>query len=301
MIEIKRDKELIRVECMDEVFLRPGFNTNLDPTKHTLDSIIGRYVEREKVVCGLSNCHTPHLRGYVVSTKDGQETNIGKDCGKKHFGVDFVTLSRQFDRDITEKENRDKLWSFSFQLDILKERVQGLRSEHHGADWVKAKTSALMMPIKGCSDVIQAIGKMVRARQNVLRVDRPASEEEASRIEVAQGRKLPRPYFIPDDIANIAGIEALYPENDLRALLVIELEQPIQEFDNLNIDTLNYTSLEKWVKWMQSVEQTLDRATESVDYGRRLLDVINLAPFENIINNRQDVASFKRFLKSLTK
>jgi hypothetical protein len=299
MIEIKQDKELIRVESMDDVRSRPGFNPNLDPTKHTLDSIIGRYVEPEKVVCGLSNCHTPHSRGYIVSTKDGQETNIGKDCGKTYFGVDFETLSKKFDRDITEKENRDRLWSFSFQLDALKERIHKLRSENHGADWVHDKTRYLVMPNRGCPDVVRAIGDMIRTRQNTLRADRQASEEEIARIEVAQSRKLPRPHYISEDIADIGGIEALYQENDLRELLINKLGQRIKDFEKENIDNLGYLALQTWVKWVQTVEQTMDRAADSVGYGQRLLEAANLAPFENIIRNKQDIVTFRKFLKSL--
>jgi phage-related tail protein len=37
---------------------------------------------------------------YVVATTHGIETNIGKDRGKMYFGVNFETMSKQFDRDI---------------------------------------------------------------------------------------------------------------------------------------------------------------------------------------------------------
>jgi hypothetical protein len=40
---------------------------------------------------------------YVVATTHGIETNIGKDRGKTYFGVNFETMSKQFDRDIREK------------------------------------------------------------------------------------------------------------------------------------------------------------------------------------------------------
>ncbi|HEX8979875.1 MAG TPA: hypothetical protein VF811_09235 [Parasulfuritortus sp.] len=300
MIEIKRDKELIRIESIDEVRSRPGFNPNLDPQKHELATIIGRYVEPEKVICGLSSCHQPHTRGYIVTTKDGQETNIGKDCGKTHFGVDFVDLSRQFDRDITEKENRDRLWSFSFQLDKLKERIHELRSGAHGADWIHNNTRYLVMPNKGLPEVVSVIGNMIRMRQNTLQVDRQASEEEAARIEVAQGRKLPRPHYIREDIADIEGLEAMYPENDVRELLVKNLESRIKDFEKQNVDILGYTALISWVKWTQTVEQTLDQATEAVDYGRRLLNPINLTPFEKVIRDKQEVQIFRKFLKALS-
>lgn len=78
MITLNTDKGLIRIEAWEDVESRPGFVKNLDPTKHELASIIGRYILKEPIRCGLSNCHTPHAKGYIVTTKEGHETNIGK-------------------------------------------------------------------------------------------------------------------------------------------------------------------------------------------------------------------------------
>ncbi|MEF9443407.1 hypothetical protein OWT26_25875 [Burkholderia sp. 1A5] len=107
LITINTDKQLIRVDTWDAILERAGFTNDLDPKQHELKAIIGRYAFRDKLRCGLSSCHTPHNRGYIVVTKSGLETNIGKDCGKTHFGVDFNDMSRQFERDVTEKENRE--------------------------------------------------------------------------------------------------------------------------------------------------------------------------------------------------
>lgn len=299
MIEIKRDKEIIRVESMDAVRARPGFNPNLDPAKHALDSIIGRYVESDMVICGLSNCRTPHVRGYIVSTKDGQETNIGKDCGKKYFGVDFETQSRRFDRDIAEKEYRDQMWSFNFQLDALKERIREMRDGDGGADWIQTRTRYLLIPGKGCPEVIQALRDMIRVRRRTLQITRPASEEEAIQLEVAQGRKVPRPAYITEDLTEVDGIEALYPENDLHELLIMKVAQRIAELEILDIDTLAHKDLRMWVQWIHAVEQTMDNAQKAIAYGRSLLTRANLSPFEHIIQDKRSITPFRKFLESL--
>ena len=136
MIVLNTLKEIIRVEKWTDITERPGFSGDLDPSESKLDAIIGRYAFKDYVRCGLSNCHTPHGRGYIVVTKDGHETNIGKDCGKNYFGVDFETLSNKFDRDITEKENREKLWSFFFRTEEVAAQVAVIRTEQRGANWV---------------------------------------------------------------------------------------------------------------------------------------------------------------------
>jgi hypothetical protein len=133
MITLNSDRGLVRVEDWEDICTRPGFTGNLNPAKHQLASIIGRYVFGFVIRCGLSNCHTPHTRGYIVTTKDGLETNIGKDCGKVYFGVDFEEQARQFDRDMTDQENRELLWNFTFKIDEFDERVRALRAGARGA------------------------------------------------------------------------------------------------------------------------------------------------------------------------
>ena len=300
MITLNTDKGLIRVESWDDIQARPGFVCDLDPAQHALESIIGRYVFRDKIHCGLSNCHTPHAKGYIVVTKDGQETNIGKDCGKTYFGVDFETLSRRFDRDITEKENREKLWSFSFQLEELKNKISEMRSAQNGADWVYKNTRPLVSPNRGCpEEVVRRVSTMIKARQHVLSTQREATSQEIENLEAIQGQGLPRPYYFDEPVAEIAGIEALYPENDLRSLVILDLEEKIKSFEQENIDTLDYEALRYWVKWMDSIEKTIDHANDVVSHGRRLLQAQNLQPFLKVLSAQDDVNMLRAYIRGL--
>jgi len=300
VITLNTDKGLIKVESWDDIRSRPGFAIDLNPAEHALQSIIGRYIFKDKIRCGLSNCHTPHAKGYIVVTKDGQETNIGKDCGKTYFGVDFETLSRKFDRDITEKENREKLWSFSFQLEELRARITELRGAERGADWVYRNTRPLVFQNKGCPDeVVGRVASMIKTRQGVLSTQREATAQEIANLEAIQRRTLPKPYYFDEPIAEIAGIEALYPESDLRALLVLDLEENIKSFEEKNIDTLDYEALRHWVKWGGSIEKTIDQANQVVSRGRVLLNPANLQPLMQILITQADVTMFRAYLKEL--
>ena len=93
MIVLNTGKELVRLESWADIEGRPGYSDNLDPSQHKLSAILGQYAFSAQIRCGLSNCHTPHHRGYLVVTQSGRETNIGKDCGKTYFGVDFEALA----------------------------------------------------------------------------------------------------------------------------------------------------------------------------------------------------------------
>lgn len=300
MIVLNSEKELIKVENWEDILDRPGYTDELDPNTHTLNEIIGRYAFRDKIRCGLTNCHTPHAKGYLVVTKDGSETNIGKDCGHTYFGVDFDTLSAKFDRDITEKENRDKLWSFTFRLEELRTQIDTLRKQAKGADWIYHNSKSLVGPGNHLPpEIVRRIASMAKSRQPILFTQREATAKEVESLEVMQGRKVSLPHYLDEPIAEIAGLDSLYPENNLRDLLVIELEEQIKTFDEEDIDSMSYERLRKWAKWIGTIDGTLERASKVIESGRRLLNSENLQPLETILRDKGDIALFRKYLKLL--
>jgi hypothetical protein len=300
MITLNTNKGLVKVEGWDEIESRPGFVKNLNPAEHTLDSIIGRYIFKEKISCGLSNCHRPHAKGYIVTTKDGHETNIGKDCGKTYFGVDFETLTKKFDRYITESENRERLWSFSFQLEELESKIAELRNGKKGADWIHKHISPLVSQSGDCPvEVVRRIASMLKARTTILTIARVATESEIQNMEAAQNRTLPRPQYVDEPIAEIDGVQVLYPENDLRKLLILDLQENIKVFKEKDIDTLTFEELQHWAKWIVSVENTIERARVAISLGNSLLTQANLEPFIKILATEKDKALFRAYIKKL--
>jgi hypothetical protein len=298
MIVLNSQKEIIRVENWSDITDRPGFSANLDPTKQTLDAIIGRYAFPEKVPCGLSNCHTPHGKGYIVATKDGHETNIGKDCGKTYFGVDFETLSNKFERDMTEKENREKLWNFFFRSEETTAQVAAMRSEEHGADWVYRQAVALQESRNVTSKVARRLVLMVKARDPRMVREREATEEEAAQLEQAQGRRLPRPQYVSEPLGELVGLEALYPENDLRALLITDVSEHLKELNEVNIDELTFEQLRRWSRWLGTLDATFERAAQAVSSGRKLLTQDNLSPLAEAAGlTTEDHRQFLKFLR----
>lgn len=300
MITLNTNKGLIKVESWDEIVSRPGFVKNLNPSEHTLDSILGRYIFKEKISCGLSNCHRPHAKGYIVATKDGHETNIGKDCGKTYFGVDFETLTKKFDRYIAEAENRERLWSFSFQLEELESKIAELRNGQKGADWIHKHTLSLVSQSNDCPiEVVRRISSMIKAGTVTLTIERVATESEIQNLEASQNRKLPRPQYIDEPVAEVGGLQALYPENDLRKLLILDLQENIKAFREKDIDTLTFDELRYWAKWVASVENTIERAGDAISLGRTLLTQANLEPFIKILTTEKDKILFRAYIKKL--
>lgn len=297
MIVLNQGKELVRVESWDDVVGRPGFNGNLNPAEHVLSGIIGQYAFADRIRCGLSDCHTPHGRGYLVVTKSGVETNIGKDCGKNYFGVDFEAMATQFDRDMRDKQARERLWDFAFKLDELKQRIKALRTGERGADWVYKNSRPLVESGKGVpAVVIRRITELLRTGDSALTTEREPTEREIDLARVQSGRP---PRVIVEKVADIRGLDALQGQNDLRQILVIDLEEGIKEFEPLDVDTMKSTELSRWSRWVGSIEQKLDSAATAIASGRALLSPANLQPFAVLIPSVEGPQTFQAYLKTL--
>ncbi|KQU81080.1 MULTISPECIES: hypothetical protein [unclassified Rhizobacter] len=297
MIVLNQGKELVRVESWDDIVGRPGFNGNLNPAEHVLSGIIGQYAFADRIRCGLSDCHRPHGRGYLVVTKSGVETNIGKDCGKNYFGVDFETMATQFDRDMRDKQARERLWDFTFKLDELKQRIKALRTGERGADWVYKNSRPLVESGKGVPGVvIRRIADLLRTGDSVLTTEREPTEREIDLARV-QGSRPPR--VIVEKVADIRGLEALQSQNDLRQIMVVDLEEGIKEFEPLDVDTMKSTELSRWSKWVGRIEQKLDSAAAAISSGQALLAPANLQPFAILIPNFEAPETFRAYLKTL--
>jgi len=93
---VQVEGELLRFDHPDQWRSRPGWREKINLSEHNLARIVGGYnlAKEHWQHCGL--CNTLHGKGYVVGTKEGLETQIGKDCGQRHLGAVFEELERRF-------------------------------------------------------------------------------------------------------------------------------------------------------------------------------------------------------------
>lgn len=300
LIRLNTEKGLIRVESWEDIQSRPGFVSDLNPKEKKLKTVIGSCEFKEKIKCGLSNCHSPHNKGFIATTVDGYETNIGKDCGKTHFGIDFKEQSNRFIRDADASDNRQLLWSFSFKIEDIELQINELRKSTHGADWIYGKCTVLTQLNKGCpKPVLDRLYNMVKTQNPIVTIDRIATAREIEEIEAIEGRTIRRPHYIEEPVAEIKGIEVLYPENSLRNILILDIEKNLDEFKKLDIDQLSYTELKRWAKWSGTVEDNIERAKGIIEKARVFLTSDNLSPFLDVIQEQDDKNEFRKFLQGL--
>lgn len=310
MITLNSERGFVQVENWEEVLGLPGFTTDIDHTKKKLISIIGRYLLADKVHCGLASCRTPHGRGFIV-TVDGEEiTNIGKDCGKTHFGVDFVTLSRSFIRDAVNAERREALTAFQLSIPNLRDYINDLRTTKRG-DWI-FKTLQLFRSPNNCPKKIRdTLSTMVRERHGRLMKERQETESEAAAREAMklqsreadqddeEARK-PRRLSVLDQIALIEGLPILYPEHDLRNLLVCDVLPQLLIIESLTVAGLSDAQLRDHARWIGSKDEKIARAERAIAEGVKFLRRPNLTPFMQLLDHRSDRQAFSRLLGLLS-
>lgn len=297
MITLNTDKGLVRLESWDDVLSRPGFVAKIDPKKTKPESIIGSYALFPFLPCGL--CLTEHGKGYLVATSDGRETNIGKDCGKKHFDVEFKRMAKTFDQELRSKERREALVALQHRIPAIEERIATFLDEPNGAKWVNRYASRLQDPLKGLPPaVISIIGGMVRRRNGSLIRSRIANAEDLQRMRAMGQRIHPGDNYVEEVIGQLDGIAALYKENDLRRLLVIDMAN-LAAVKALDIDGAKEKTLRDLAKWSEVIEPNLARATEVIALGRRLLTQTNLRQLLALLSSKEDRLGFNSFLTEL--
>ena len=300
MITLNKDRGLQRIENFNEVYEIPGFVVDVDPKTVKLEAIIGNYTESEFVVCGLSSCHRKHGKGYLVKVADGSITNIGKDCGKTHFGVDFESMRQNFDRDIQNKERRENLKAFQHLIPDYRETVMELRTQKAGADWIFGTIKELTTPGKSVPDsIVDVIRKVQLTRNPTLTKPRFATSEEVKQIEVAERRKIEGPYYIDEPVGRLQGSAALYPENNLRDLLVLGLEKLFNDIEALDVDSLTSPQLRANINRATGADSQMSLAQNAIAEGRRFLQPENLKLLLEFAEYQDEQRQYEQFLQSL--
>lgn len=299
MITINSEKGFARIESWDDVLARPGFKTDVDPKTVMLKGIIGSYAFATFLPCGLSSCHTLHGRGYLVVTSDGHETNIGKDCGKKYFSVDFERMVKVFDRDLRAQEQRQALVAFQHQIPAIKARIQALKVGETGANRIHRNLSALTDARRGLPvAVLQLIARLTKQRDGTLTTSRLATAEEVERLRAQGQRAKAGETYVDEPAGQLEGLAALYDESDLRILLV-ERMRPLEVVEAADVDHLPDKARRELAKWVLTVEPTLVQAEAAIAAARRLLTRSNLRQTLQFLTGKEDRRRLNAYLECL--
>jgi len=292
LITLNSDKGLIRIESWDDIVSRPGFTPDIDPNAVELKEIIGNYRFTEFVQCGLSSCHTKHFKGYVVSTVDGRETNIGNDCGKTHFGVDFETLARTFDREMRNKDRREKLIAAQHRIDGWLMELDELKKSPKGASWLNEQIVRIRNSTTGFPEAVRKqLRDMVKTKNSSLTRQRLASASEIESMKETgqlKGHKKGDAAYIEEEIGMIDGLSVLYPGNNIRELLIKDLYEGMVDLKKLDVDQASDRQLQQSAKWIGEIDKKMGKCRSILITGRRFFEAENIALLAELVSSDED-------------
>jgi len=299
MITVSTEKGLVSLETWDDVVLRPGFMKDVDPKTVKLERIIGTYQFEDEVVCGLSSCHHKHRRGYLIAIAGNRETNIGKDCGRTHFAVDFIVMGRQFDKAVRRMQRIEMVSATKHGLPELERRLSALTKGAYGADWIVKKIAVL----NGLGDLpdamIDGIRRMIQRQDNKISITRKASSEEVAVHEEMTRRRAERPHYIETVVGRFDGLAALYPENNLRTLVVEGLKETFRDLKEADLAAASDTALQKLAKRVEKIERYFVDIELIIAEAHRLLRRANIMKLEHFATGGCDVRPLRQFAAEL--
>lgn len=289
MITLNTNQGLVRIQTWEEVETAAGFTAVLDPKASPLKSILGSYAFPDRHPCGLSSCRTGHGMGYLVQTARGEVTNIGHQCGEKHFSVTFTRMAKAYERDLRAKEQREDLVALQHRVPELLDRIEAMKAGPTGATWIVRTLTGLKERTHGLPErVLARVNALVRARDGTLTVGREATPEEVAQLRARGQRVGPGPTYVDDVVGHLDGLAALYPQNDLRDLLVKRTSTYLQDLAGLDIATLPDKHRKTLAKDVLDIEPALAQAAEAIAQGQRLLTKANIGQLAEIAHSKED-------------
>lgn len=262
------DRQLIRFNSIDEITARPTFQWEVAADTVTPKEAVGVYTFPKEAFqpCGLSNCRTPHGKGFLVAMDNGHETLVGCYCGAKKMGLAFqevINRARRADRMSRYREALRQTISSASEFDT---RLNALLDRGCGARWLDKRMRECSNTLP--AEALQMIGRMARHNTpDVVKLRQMTAQEVAI---ARQTNALPKgergPHFREEKVGSLAGLDIW--NNDLRSLIFDDLRQRMDDLLRLDVDGLtSEAELRNWAKWAESIPSKFDKAERLLQEG----------------------------------
>lgn len=278
----------ISVKTVEELRERPLYRESLsfgDGTRELLD-ILGEYSfpELNMIPCGIQGCRTPHMRGFLVLTTDGLETNIGNICGKKHLGVNFQEKRTAFKQKQGETRNVEQIVEVKQHLEKLQPLLDDLEQR-------SGRVARLKIVLNKAHPQLTrlVIGRAKLANVNLFKT--VLMEEHEARRQYLH-------YVEPDSKGNLEPFENWFARRrptksvaagalvglnfwkyDLHQLLrqdILNTAKELNHLEGTNITGLPLSELRRYAKWAQTLEHRIHEVSLVVQEGEAFFSVDNI-------------------------
>lgn len=298
-INLRENGIISSFDNWESILARVNFKKVLDNKKHELQDVIGDYVSESKLNCGLSSCNTPHNKGFIVITTDGLETNIGKDCGSKYFGISFDEKSKTHNTEKRYFDNKIKFANYLEQIPLWKRQIEVLSNGDFSYTNIANKISELFDKNIVGDIVVSCIINIHRIASNgQIYFEKPVTRED--KVLMSRNLKV-KPIYL----GKLSYYYVLKKEINLSDLLNTDVIQIISKFEN--IKNLNDKEIAKILPKLNNIQSNINKAKDIITDAQKFLTRDNLQPLlkrieEEIQYNKKLYAQhrlFKQFLTTL--
>lgn len=265
-----------------------------DGNGRSFGSIVAPYhLSGEMIKCGIKTCRTPHWHGYIITTSDNLETNIGKDCGKKHFKADFTAEMKRHDALYERKLKIERIISLKKEAPAMLRQLTDLQSQY-----MKLKSMRFKLRGRLSANDNQRLDIKAKSGDRLLyRYEARTSEERAAYLEAnpsARKTGIP-PKQIP--VGEIDGFEFLCAQHSDEEIFnfINPLRQVCNSSQN-NIATWTQASINSTHAWIGRSKTMLPAAMKLVSHGHEFFTEKNITQLSLI---EIDQAALRSFINDL--
>lgn len=286
-------KEFPEINSPEDVWARPNYRANVDPSTVRLTGIVGPYTFPEKVQCGLADCHQHHNSGWLVETDAGFETNIGWMCGQAAFGVTFTHKKRQYREAERVYRSRRTLRELLARADTITGQLRALQQQEHGGRWLTTSLQAFKRLYPAW--LVEALRHRAVKGEYVVHWDRRASREELEVAKAANpGVPEERLLYIQEQVGVLVGLSIFRkPASEWSAY---GIPKKLAELKETDLERLGVRQLSTWASWAGGIDAALQDFGALIEDGRMFFRADNLALLVDLANrpeDRQQVARLK--------
>lgn len=280
--------------------------------------ILGDYSfpDTKMIRCGIQGCRTPHMRGFLVLTTDGLETNIGNVCGKKHLGENFKVKKSIF----VQKQNEKRNLSLISDLKKKISEIRPLLDDLHSRASVVVKLK--IVSNKAHAQLVRLILERAKLGKPALYSAVPMTRTEAERQhfheakEDKKGEVEPFEQWFsrrrPTKLVQVASLEGLlFWKFDLHQMLrqeILNVISDLKQHNKQSLANLSASSQRNFARWGAGLDRKIFEVQEVIEAGERFFTIDNidcLAFFEPDLDKasrpmlRHALESIKKAVKTM--
>ncbi len=294
------DKRLIRFENIEEIRTRPAFRDEIAASSALPKEAVGvyRFPKDAPEQCGLSNCRTPHVKGFVVAMQSGEETLIGCYCGAKKMGLAFQEVINRAQLADRMQRYRDAILSALAKADEFDARLADLLERPRGAKWIAKRIANCNATLP--SEANYLIRRMAQRQQPDVYDSVPMTKNEIAiaRETGAIPKGQPGPYFRQEKVGAVVGLEIW--RTDLRALLIDDLQQCMCALKTLDVVSIRSEStLRNHARWVDEIPRKFSDAERLIVAGQEFFDAANLYLLKRLSKTEREIKGLAGAIDSL--